>query len=159
MFSNQYVDDLLLEVVFHILFVEPSQCFKSMVHNAFEVSFTCSGDICVGRASACVMLWNCVTIIGPCIFQLDDHAICGLCIISCFEDSVCPEYLGNIKPAFSQYGIQCVICNLRLNQVSSIQTINTVNSHYTILKRDDFFLINVLSVVLEISIYWSYLFN
>lgn len=102
MLADQQIDDLLLVIVLHILLVESTQSFESVVYDTFEVSSSRAGDVCVGRASASVMFGDAVAVISPCIFEVDDEIVSRFTPMSCLHDRLFAEDAAQVKPTFGQ---------------------------------------------------------
>ena len=101
-FSQQKVNNFLLEVVFHVLFVESIQGLKSMIHHSHQISLPCSGHIRMCWPCACVMFGNHVPIIRPYVFQVYDELVGVLVIICRIENRTCFKNILDIKSALYQ---------------------------------------------------------
>lgn len=105
-FSEYEVNDFLFEIVLHVLFVESAQTFESMVHHSHQVSLACSCHVGVGWPCACVVFWNCITVVCPHILQVYNKLIWILMVICCFYESRSLENFLNVETTFDQNGVQ-----------------------------------------------------
>lgn len=75
MLTQKKINDFLLVVILHVLLVKSTQGFQTVIHDAFEVSATGSGDIRVGGSCACVMLGDVVSVVCPSVLEVHHKVI------------------------------------------------------------------------------------
>ena len=86
-----------------------------MVHDAFEISSSCSCDVGVGGSCSCVVFADVISVIRPCIFQVDQKHVVELCDSYCFH-YILPSYNRlQIKAAFDQDGSHYLVCDFALD--------------------------------------------
>lgn len=83
MLPQNYVDHFLLGIVVHELLVKSHAAFESVIQQPFNVSSSGSRDVGVSGASACVVLRYHVSVVCPCVFEMDDKNRGVLDVVGC----------------------------------------------------------------------------